>query len=79
MARLQETFKSTIVPAMMEEHGYKSVMEVPRILKITINMGLGEAVGDKKVLENAVADMTAISGQKPVVTVRQFVSMPMLQ
>jgi len=69
MTRLQDQYKSTIVPAMMEEHGYQSVMEVPRIEKITINMGLGEAVGDKKVLENAVADMTAISGQKPVVTV----------
>ena len=54
---------------MMEEHKYKSVMEVPRIEKITINMGLGEALGDKKVLEHAVSDMAAISGQKPVVTV----------
>lgn len=67
--RLQETYRSTIVPAMMEEHAYKSVMQVPRIEKITINMGLGEAVGDKKVLENAVAEIAAISGQKPVVTV----------
>ena len=54
---------------MMKEHEYKSVMQVPRIEKITLNMGLGEAVGDRKVLESAVADMTAISGQKPVVTV----------
>ena len=69
MPRLRETYRDTIVPAMMEEHGYKSVMEVPRIEKITLNMGLGEAVGDKKVLESAVADMTAIGGQKPVVTV----------
>ena len=69
MARLREQYRDTIVPAMMEEHGYRSVMEVPRIEKITLNMGLGEAVGDKKVLENAVADMTAIGGQKPVVTV----------
>ncbi len=69
MARLKAQYRDTIVPAMMEEHGYKSVMEVPRIEKITLNMGLGEAVGDKKVLENAVADMTAIGGQKPVVTV----------
>ena len=69
MARLRETYRDTIVPAMMEEHGYKSVMEVPRIEKITLNMGLGEAVGDKKVLDSAVADMTAIGGQKPVVTV----------
>lgn len=69
MARLREQFRDSIVPEMMKEHGYKSVMQVPRIEKITINMGLGEAVGDKKVLENAVAEMTAISGQKPVVTV----------
>ena len=69
MARLRETYRDTIVPAMMEEHGYKSVMEVPRIEKITLNMGLDEAVGDKKVLDSAVADMTAIGGQKPVVTV----------
>ena len=69
MARLKEQYRASIVPEMMKEHGYKSVMEVPRVEKITINMGLGEAVGDKKVLENAVADMTAIGGQKPVVTV----------
>ena len=69
MARLREQYRDTIVPAMMEEHGYDSVMEVPRIEKITLNMGLGEAVGDKKVLESAVEDMTAIGGQKPVVTV----------
>ena len=69
MARLKQQYRESIVPEMMKEHGYKSVMEVPRIEKITINMGLGEAVGDKKVLENAVADMTAIGGQKPVVTV----------
>ena len=69
MARLKEQYRDRIVKEMMDEHGYKSVMEVPRIEKITINMGLGEAVGDKKVLENAVSDMTAIGGQKPVVTV----------
>lgn len=69
MTRLREQYRDTIVPAMMEEHGYKSVMEVPRVEKITLNMGLGEAVGDKKVLESAVAEMTAIAGQKPVVTV----------
>ena len=69
MARLKEQYRDRIVKEMMEEHGYSSVMEVPRIEKITINMGLGEAVGDKKVLENAVSDMTAIGGQKPVVTV----------
>jgi len=69
MARLKQQYRENIVPEMMKEHGYKSVMQVPRIEKITINMGLGEAVGDKKVLESAVSDMTAISGQKPVVTV----------
>jgi len=69
MARLLAQYKEDIVKQMMEEFSYKSVMEVPRIEKITLNMGLGEAVGDKKVLENAVGDMTSISGQKPVVTV----------
>ena len=54
---------------MMDEHAYQSIMQVPRMQKITLNMGLGEAVGDKKVLENALGDMTAIAGQKPVVTV----------
>ncbi|MBX2824487.1 MAG: 50S ribosomal protein L5 [Gammaproteobacteria bacterium] len=69
MARLQAHYNDTVVKQMMDEFSYKSVMEVPRIRKITLNMGLGEAVGDKKVLENAVGDMTQISGQKPVVTV----------
>lgn len=68
MARLISHYQDTVVKQMMEQFSYKSVMEVPRIQKITLNMGLGEAVGDKKVLENAVGDMTAISGQKPVVT-----------
>jgi large subunit ribosomal protein L5 len=68
MARLQEFYKDTVVANLQKELGYKSVMEVPRITKITINMGVGEAVGDKKVLENAVSDMTKIAGQKPVVT-----------
>jgi len=68
MARLQAFYKDTVVPALQKELGCKSVMEVPRITKITINMGVGEAVGDKKVLENAVSDMTKIAGQKPVVT-----------
>jgi large subunit ribosomal protein L5 len=69
MARLISDYRERIVPLMMEEHKYKSVMQVPRIEKITLNMGLGEALGDKKVLEHAVNHMTAISGQKPVVTV----------
>ena len=68
MARLQTIYQDTIVKQLVEEFSYKSVMEVPRIQKITLNMGLGEAVGDKKVLENALGDMTSISGQKPVVT-----------
>ena len=68
MTRLTTEYKEKILPAMMEEFSYKSVMQAPRIEKITLNIGLGEAVGDKKVLENAIRDMTAIAGQKPVVT-----------
>ncbi|MCX7170962.1 MAG: 50S ribosomal protein L5 [Proteobacteria bacterium] len=68
MARLQEFYKNTVVTELMTKFGYKSIMEVPRITKITLNMGVGEAIGDKKVLENAVGDMTKIAGQKPVVT-----------
>lgn len=67
-ARLQEFYKQTVVPQLTEKFGYKSVMEVPRLTKITLNMGVGEAVNDKKVLENAVGDLTKIAGQKPVVT-----------
>ncbi len=68
MARLQEYYKQTVVPELRKKFAYKSVMEVPRITKITLNMGVGEAVGDKKVLDHAVGDMTKIAGQKPVVT-----------
>ena len=68
MARLQEFYKQTVVSELQTKFGYKSVMEVPRITKITLNMGVGEAVGDKKVLEHAVGEMTKIAGQKPVVT-----------
>lgn len=68
MARLKELYLNELVPQLKEELGIKNVMEVPRITKITLNMGVGEAVGDKKVLENAVADLTKISGQKPVIT-----------
>jgi len=68
MARLQDQYRSTIAPALVKQFGYKSVMEVPRITKITLNMGVGEAVADKKVMDNAVADLTKIAGQKPVVT-----------
>lgn len=69
MAKLHEVYKETIVPTLLKEMGYSSVMQVPRIEKITLNMGLGEAVADKKVLEHATADLAAITGQKPVVTV----------
>jgi large subunit ribosomal protein L5 len=68
MARLQEFYKDSVVKQLKEQFGYKSVMEVPRITKITLNMGVGEALGDKKVMEHAVSDMTKISGQKPIVT-----------
>ena len=69
MARLKAFYKDNVAPALLKQFGYKSIMEVPRIEKITLNMGVGEAVGDKKVLEHAVGDMTKIAGQKPVVTV----------
>ena len=68
MARLQQIYKDTVVPQLVKQFGYKSVMEVPRIEKITLNMGVGEAVADKKIMDNAVGDMTKIAGQKPVVT-----------
>jgi len=68
MARFKELYKKEVVPALTKQFGYKSALEVPRITKIVLNMGVGEAVGDKKLLENASADMMKISGQKPVVT-----------
>jgi ribosomal protein L5 len=68
MARLKDFYKDTVIKGLMDQFGYKSVMEVPRIQKITLNMGVGEAVADKKVMENAVGDMQKIAGQKPVVT-----------
>jgi large subunit ribosomal protein L5 len=68
MARLQQYYKEAVVGELTARFGYKSVMEVPRITKITLNMGVGEAIGDKKVLEHAVSDMVKIAGQKPVVT-----------
>ena len=67
-ARLQEFYKEKVVAELIKQFGYKSVMEVPRITKITLNMGLGEAVNDKKVIEHATGDLTKIAGQKPVVT-----------
>ena len=69
MARLREYYKDTVVPELVKQFGYKSIMEVPRIEKITLNMGVGEAVADKKVMEHAVSDLEKIAGQKPVVTV----------
>ena len=68
MARLKEIYKKEIVPALTKQFGYKSVMQVPRVSKVVLNMGVGEAVGDKKLLENAAADMQKIAGQKPVIT-----------
>jgi large subunit ribosomal protein L5 len=68
MARLQQQYVKEIVPELQKRFGYKSVMEVPRITKITLNMGVGETVQDKKILDHAVADLTKIAGQKPVIT-----------
>ena len=68
MARLQETYRDKLVPELMKRFGYTSVMEVPRISKITLNMGVGEAVADKKIMDNAMGDLTKIAGQKPVIT-----------
>jgi large subunit ribosomal protein L5 len=68
MARLQQYYRDTVVKQLQEQFGYKNVMEIPRLIKISINMGVGEAVGDRKLIDNAVADMTKIAGQKPVVT-----------
>jgi len=67
IARLQQHYRDTVIPQMMESFGYKNVMEVPRISKITLNMGVGEAASNKKVMEHAVNDMAAIAGQKPIV------------
>ncbi|ODP96808.1 MULTISPECIES: 50S ribosomal protein L5 [Salinivibrio] len=68
MAKLHDYYKETVVAELSKQFGYKSIMQVPRIEKITLNMGVGEALNDKKLLENAAADMTAISGQKPLIT-----------
>ncbi len=68
MARLQEDYKKRVLPALMEQFGYTSVMQAPKLTKITLNMGVGEAVADKKVIQAAVSDMEKISGQKAVVT-----------
>ena len=66
--RLEKIYKDVVIPKMVEKFGYKNIMEVPRLSKITLNMGVGEAVGNKKILENAVADMTKICGQRPITT-----------
>ena len=68
MVRLEKIYKDQVVPKLMERFGYANVMQVPRLTKITLNMGVGEATGNKKILENALADMTKIAGQKPVAT-----------
>ena len=68
MAKLHDYYKDEVVQKLMTEFGYNSVMQVPRVEKITLNMGVGEAISDKKLLENAAADMAAISGQKPLIT-----------
>ncbi len=68
MSRLKDFYRDTVINQLTEQFGYKSVMEVPRVTKITLNMGVGEALTDKKVLENAVSDMQKIAGQKPVIT-----------
>jgi large subunit ribosomal protein L5 len=68
MARLHEVYRQAAVPELMAKFGYQSIMEVPRITKITLNMGVGEAVGDKKILDHATGDMVKIAGQKPVIT-----------
>jgi large subunit ribosomal protein L5 len=67
MTRMQDFYKETVVKELTEQFGYKNPMEIPKITKITLNMGLGEAVGDKKIVEHAVADMAKIGGQKPIV------------
>lgn len=68
MARLETVYKETILPELVKQFSYKSVMQAPRITKITLNMGVGEAVADKKILQSAVSDMEKISGQKPIIT-----------
>lgn len=68
MARLQQYYREKVAPLLTEKFGYKSPMQVPRLTKITLNMGVSEAVADKKIMDNAVGDLTKIAGQKPVVT-----------
>ena len=68
MTRLKQVYREKVIPELMKEFNYSSVMQVPKITKITLNMGVGEAVADKKIIQKAVEDMTAIAGQKPIVT-----------
>ena len=68
MARLKEVYKSEVMPALQKEFGYDNVMEIPKVTKITLNMGVGEGIGDKKQIDNAYNDLQAIAGQKPVIT-----------
>jgi large subunit ribosomal protein L5 len=68
MTRLEKFYKDEVVPSLMKKFGYENIMQVPRLSKVTVNMGVGEAVGNKKILENAVADMAKVTGQKPVTT-----------
>ena len=68
MARLKDYYRKEVVPALVKQFGYASIMQVPRIEKVVLNMGVGEATGDKKLLDNAVADMQKVAGQKPVIT-----------
>lgn len=68
MKRLETIYKEEVLPKLMKQFGYTNPMQVPRVTKITLNMGVGEAVGNKKVLENAVADMAKVAGQKPIIT-----------
>jgi len=68
MSRLKDYYQNTVMKNLTDQFGYKSVMEVPKITKITLNMGVGEAVGDKKIIDNATGDMEKIAGQKPIVT-----------
>lgn len=69
MTNLEKKYREEVLPALLEQFKYGSVMEAPKLVKVTLNMGLGEAVGDRKIIENATGDMALISGQKPVVTV----------
>ena len=68
MGRLLDHYRNNVVPQLKEQFGYENIMQVPRITRITLNMGVGEAIGDKKIMEHAVSDMTQIGGQKPIVT-----------